>query len=88
MEIANKNTIFAENDMIIKKWKVRDGFLVSLSQVVLLYKDSDGDTTLKKLKASKVGIVKRLCSEGDVVSKGYVSSLQFQFHFYKLSILK
>lgn len=69
MEIANKNKIFAENDMIIKKWKIHDGFLVNLSQVILLYEEN-GSTGQKKLKASKVGVVKRLCSEGDVVSKG------------------
>ncbi|KAL5285834.1 CTDP1 family protein [Megaselia abdita] len=72
MEIENKNKIFAENDMKIKKWRVREGFPVNASQVILLYEENGtGSSELKRLKASKIGVVKkRLCKDGEFVERG------------------
>lgn len=72
MEIENKNKIVAENDMKIKKWKVREGFPVNASQVILLYEENgSGSSELKRLKATKIGFVKkRFCRDGECVLKG------------------
>lgn len=60
----------------INRWRVREGFPVSASQVILLYEalPSDGiDTTVSnriihKLKAQRVGVVKRrLFKDGAIV---------------------
>lgn len=73
---ADKNviTVPSEHPKIkIHKWRVREGFPVRMSQVILLYEicDSD-DKEIKKLKASTVGVVKkRLFKDGAIAETGY-----------------
>lgn len=75
----------------INKWRVREGFPITSSQVILLYEIISGDKdaeessakrvassvvasvdkTLHKLKANRVGVVKkRLFNEGQLVPQG------------------
>lgn len=62
----------------INRWRVREGFPVSASQVILLYEvlpaegagdiSTPGDATIYKLKAQRVGVVKkRLYKDGATV---------------------
>ncbi|XP_053962975.1 RNA polymerase II subunit A C-terminal domain phosphatase [Anastrepha ludens] len=80
----------AEHSIRINKWRVREGFPITSSQVILLYEiTSSGngstasstktvaasvvsvDNTLHKLKANRVGVVKkRLYKEGQLVPRG------------------
>ncbi|XP_018803973.1 PREDICTED: RNA polymerase II subunit A C-terminal domain phosphatase isoform X1 [Bactrocera latifrons] len=81
----------AEHPIRINKWRVREGFPITSSQVILLYEiisggnDAEGssakmiassvvasiDKTLHKLKANRVGVVKkRLFKEGQLVPQG------------------
>ncbi|XP_055919788.1 RNA polymerase II subunit A C-terminal domain phosphatase [Eupeodes corollae] len=73
--MTDKNIfICAPDDCKIKiiKWKVREGFPVGNSQVILVYEVCDGvNNEVKKLKATKVGVVKkRLFKDGAIVEKG------------------
>ncbi|XP_037950739.1 RNA polymerase II subunit A C-terminal domain phosphatase-like [Teleopsis dalmanni] len=59
----------------INKWRVREGFPVTANQVILLYQivnnESEVDKVIQKLKAVRVGTVKRcLFKEGDIVKSG------------------
>lgn len=56
----------------IIKWRVREGYPVNNSQVILFYEDCDSvDKEVKKLKSTKVGVVKkRLYKDGAIVEKG------------------
>lgn len=57
----------------INKWRVREGYPVSNSQVILLYNlpDDDADKEVRKLKATRVGVVKkRLYKDGAIVEQG------------------
>lgn len=81
----------AEHPIRINKWRVREGFPITSSQVILLYEiisggnDAEGssakmlassvvasiDKTLHKLKANRVGVVKkRSFKEGQLVPQG------------------
>ncbi|CAD7014863.1 RNA polymerase II subunit A C-terminal domain phosphatase isoform X1 [Ceratitis capitata] len=79
-----------EHPIRINKWRVREGFPITSSQVILLYEITSGDNdsealctktvassvasadkTLHKLKANRVGVVKkRLFKEGQLVPQG------------------
>ncbi|XP_017463675.1 PREDICTED: RNA polymerase II subunit A C-terminal domain phosphatase isoform X1 [Rhagoletis zephyria] len=80
----------AEHPIRINKWRVREGFPITSSQVILLYEITSSDNsseasstktlatsvvsvdkTLLKLKANRVGVVKkRLYKEGQLVPQG------------------
>ncbi|XP_055848232.1 RNA polymerase II subunit A C-terminal domain phosphatase [Episyrphus balteatus] len=73
--MTDKNIeVFAPDDCKIKiiKWKVREGFPVNNSQVILVYEVCDSvNKEVKKLKSTKVGVVKkRLYKDGAFVEKG------------------
>ncbi|XP_040160340.1 RNA polymerase II subunit A C-terminal domain phosphatase [Anopheles arabiensis] len=74
MADANQNIICAPDDCAIKisKWKVREGFPVTSGSIILFYEQLDGsDKEVKRLKATKSGVVKRrLAREGATVAKG------------------
>uniref|UniRef100_A0A182JTN3 RNA polymerase II subunit A C-terminal domain phosphatase n=1 Tax=Anopheles christyi TaxID=43041 RepID=A0A182JTN3_9DIPT len=74
MADPNQNIICAPDDCAIKisKWKVREGFPVTSGSIILFYEQLDGsDKEVKRLKATKSGVVKkRLAREGATVAKG------------------
>ena len=73
--MADQNVCAPENTKIkICKWRVREGFPVNLSQVILLYEIFEADDKeIKRLKANKSGVVKkRLYKDGAIVEKGFV----------------
>uniref|UniRef100_A0A182N813 RNA polymerase II subunit A C-terminal domain phosphatase n=1 Tax=Anopheles dirus TaxID=7168 RepID=A0A182N813_9DIPT len=74
MADPNQNIICAPDDWAIKinKWKVREGFPVTSGSIILFYELLDGsDKEVKRLKATKSGVVKkRLAREGATVAKG------------------
>lgn len=85
----DENTIYAPKDSDIKiiKWRVREGFPVRISQVILLYEYCNEDKEIKRLKAHKTGVVKkRLYEDGDVVEKGFVV-YYFYYEFLIFSIV-
>lgn len=72
--MASENIIISapdNNSIKIKKWKVREGFQVTTNQVILLYELANcEDKEIKRLKASKCGVVKkRHFNDGDIVDK-------------------
>lgn len=74
MSDKEKTIVLSPNNQIkINKWKVREGFQVNNNQLVLLYELTSGnDTELKRLKATKCGVVKkRFYKEGDIVEAEY-----------------
>ncbi|KFB46902.1 hypothetical protein ZHAS_00014910 [Anopheles sinensis] len=74
MAEPNQNIICAPEDCAIKisKWKVREGYPVTSGNIILFYEVLDGgDKEVKRLKATKSGVVKkRLAREGATVAKG------------------
>ncbi|KAK3908662.1 RNA polymerase II subunit A C-terminal domain phosphatase [Frankliniella fusca] len=63
-----------ENCIKISKWKVKEGAIVSIGRVILLYDTSPGNgkPEVLKLKATAVGTVRKLLAkEGDVVQPGH-----------------
>lgn len=59
----------------ILKWKVKEGMIVSVGRVILLYdiNPNNGKEEQKKLKANQVGTVRKLLAkEGEIVHPGYV----------------
>lgn len=63
-----------ENCIKITKWKVKEGTLVSVGRIILLYDPSPGygKPQVQKLKATAVGTVRKLLvKEGDVIQPGY-----------------
>lgn len=62
-----------ENCIRISKWKVKEGTIVSIGRIILLYDPSPGNgkSEIQKLKATAVGTVRKLLAkEGDVVQPG------------------
>jgi hypothetical protein len=60
----------------ILKWKVKEGTIVSVGRVILLYdiNPNNGKEEQKKLKANQVGTVRKLLAkEGEIVHPGYVA---------------
>ncbi|XP_053672862.1 RNA polymerase II subunit A C-terminal domain phosphatase [Anopheles nili] len=74
MADPNQNIICAPDDCAIKiiKWKVREGFPVTIGSIILFYELLEGsDKEVKRLKTTKSGVVKkRLAREGATVAKG------------------
>lgn len=63
-----------ENCIKISKWKVKEGTIVSIGRIILLYDPSPGNgkPEIQKLKATAVGTVRKLLvKEGDVVQPGH-----------------
>lgn len=59
----------------IRKWKVKQGMLVSARQVIFIYDPVSRDPGEEplKFKCTKVGTVRKLLAkEGDIVKPGYV----------------
>lgn len=57
----------------IRKWKVKEGMLVSARQVILIYDPVNTDSADKQLKfkCMQVGTVRKLIAkEGDIVHPG------------------
>ncbi|GLH06019.1 CTD nuclear envelope phosphatase 1 homolog [Gryllus bimaculatus] len=57
----------------ISKWKVKEGTFVSIGRVLLLYdiNSSNGREELKKLKATQMGMVRKLLArEGETITPG------------------
>lgn len=57
----------------IRKWKVKEGMVVSVRQVIFMYEPISTDSGQEplKFKCSKVGTVRKLLArEGDVVNPG------------------
>jgi biotin carboxyl carrier protein len=62
----------------ILKWKVKEGTIVSVGRVILLYdiNPNSGKEEQKKLKANQVGTVRKLLAqEGEIVHPGYVTKM-------------
>ncbi|XP_058054438.1 RNA polymerase II subunit A C-terminal domain phosphatase [Anopheles bellator] len=74
MADPNQNIICVPDDCAIKinKWKVREGFPVTTGSIILFYELPDSsDKEVKRLKATKSGVVKkRLAREGETVTQG------------------
>lgn len=77
MVTMNANSIVVSltlaNCIKISKWKVKEGTIVSIGRVILLYETTpvDGKSELQKLKATAVGTVRKLLAkEGDVLQPG------------------
>ena len=63
----------------ILKWKVKEGTIVSVGRVILLYdvNVNSGEGEQKKLKANQVGTVRKLVAkEGAIVHPGYVEAMR------------
>lgn len=63
----------------ILKWKVKEGMIVSVGRVILLYdiNPNNGKEEQKKLKANQVGTVRKLLAkEGEIVHPGYVADMR------------
>jgi len=63
----------------ILKWKVKEGTIVSVGRVILLYdiNPNNGKEEQKKLKANQVGTVRKLLAkEGEIVHPGYVADMR------------
>lgn len=65
-------TAGVEKSIKIVKWKVKEGFTISVGQIILLYDFVHiAKSEHKKLKAIKAGKIKRLVvREGDIVDPG------------------
>ena len=63
----------------IVKWKVKEGTIVSVGRVILLYdiNHNNGREEQKKLKATQMGTVRKLVAkEGEIVHPGYVAEMR------------
>lgn len=65
-------TAGVEKSIKILKWKVKEGFTISIGQIILLYDFVNiAKSEQKRLKAIKAGKIKRLVvREGDIVDPG------------------
>jgi pyruvate/2-oxoglutarate dehydrogenase complex dihydrolipoamide acyltransferase (E2) component len=64
----------------ILKWKVKEGTVVSVGRVILLYdiNPNNGKEELIKFKANQVGTVRKLLAkEGEIVHPGYVTCVGY-----------
>ena len=66
------------NSARLIKWKVKEGAMISIGRVLLIYEldSAQGKKEQRKLKSTHVGIIKKLIpKEQDVIQPGYVFDL-------------
>ena len=84
--MENKTTFLHLNTnkaVIIKKWKVKEGMLVSIRQVIFIYNLVSSETENLKFKSSQVGTVRKiLVNENDIVQPGLVNTFFFFFYLF------
>lgn len=76
-----QRTISIDQDVKVVKLRVKTGTMINDNTILLIYKEmnngSEG-TEQKKLKSTKIGVVKRVSvKEGDIVKSGLVIEMNF-----------
>lgn len=81
-----QRTISVDQDVKVMKVRVKTGTMINDNTILLFYKEmnneSEGDQ-LKKLKSTKIGVVKRVSvKEGDIVKAGLVIEMKFPLKIF------